>query len=66
MLRDMQTISYHPLNILQAPTTQLATMSIDPKFVELAADVLEIYFFKYRTRYHITSIYSLAKHSLCL
>ena len=26
---------------LQVPTTQLAKMSIDPKFVELTADVLE-------------------------
>ena len=25
------------------PTTQLAKMSIDPKFVELTADVLEIF-----------------------
>ena len=33
----------HPHSILQVPTTQLAKMSIDPKFVELTADVLEIY-----------------------
>ena len=33
----------HPHRILQVPTTQLAKMSIDPKFVELTADVLEIY-----------------------
>ena len=33
----------HPLSILQVPTTQLAKMSIDPKFVELTADVLEIF-----------------------
>ena len=32
----------HPHSILQVPTTQLAKMSIDPKFVELTADVLEI------------------------
>ena len=31
----------HPHSILQVPTTQLTKMSIDPKFVELAADVLE-------------------------
>ena len=29
--------------ILQVPTTQLGKMSIDPKFVELTADVLEIF-----------------------
>ena len=33
----------HPHSILQVPTTQLANMSIDPKFVELTADVLEIF-----------------------
>ena len=33
----------HPHSILQVPTTQLAKMSIDPKFVELTADVLEIF-----------------------
>ena len=27
----------------EVPTTQLAKMSIDPKFVELTADVLEIF-----------------------
>ena len=32
----------HPHSILQVPTTQLAKMSIDPKFVELTADVLVI------------------------
>ena len=32
----------HIRSILQVPTTQLANMSIDPKFVELTADVLEI------------------------
>ena len=36
----------HPHNILQVPTTQLAKMSIDPKFVELTADVLEILLLK--------------------
>ena len=34
----------HPHSILQVPTTQLANMGIDPKFVELTADVLEIIF----------------------
>ena len=29
--------------ILQVPTTQLAKMRIDPKFVELTADILEIF-----------------------
>ena len=33
----------HPHSILQVPTTQLTKMSIDPKFVELTADVLEIF-----------------------
>ena len=37
-------IKTHPYSILQVPTTQLAKMSIDLKFVELAADVLEIFF----------------------
>ena len=31
----------------EAPTTQLANMSIDLKFVELTADVLEFVFIKY-------------------
>ena len=34
----------HPYSILQVPTTQLAKMSIDLKFVELTADVLKILF----------------------
>ena len=33
----------HPHSTLQVPTTQLANMSVDPKFVELTADVLEIF-----------------------
>ena len=33
----------HPHSISQVPTTQLAKMSIDPKFVELTADVLAIF-----------------------
>ena len=33
----------HPHSTLQAPTTQLAKMSIDPKFVELTADVLNVF-----------------------
>ena len=37
-------------SILQVPTTQLAKMSIDPKFVELTADVLEIFFIKHKQR----------------
>ena len=37
-------IKTHPCSILQVPTTQLAKMSIDLKFVELTADVLEIFF----------------------
>ena len=39
----------HPHSILQAPTTQLAKMSIDLKFVKLTADVLDSFFFKSRT-----------------
>ena len=37
--------SLHRRSILQVPTTQLAKMSIDPKFVKLKADVhvLEIF-----------------------
>ena len=34
----------HPHSILQVPKTQLAKMSTDPKFVELTADVLEIFY----------------------
>ena len=41
------SIKTHPYSILQVPTTQLAKMSIDLKFVELTADVLEIFFIKY-------------------
>ena len=33
----------HPHSILQVPTTQLENMSIDPKVVELTADVLKIF-----------------------
>ena len=40
-------IKTHPQSILQVPTTQLAKVSIDLKFVELTADVLEIFFIKY-------------------
>ena len=29
--------------VVQVPTTQLAKMSIDPKFVELTADILKIF-----------------------
>ena len=36
-------IKTHSYSILQVPTTQLAKMSIDLKFVELTADVLEIF-----------------------
>ena len=37
----------HPYSILQVPTTQLAKMSFDPKFVELTADVLKVFFIIY-------------------
>ena len=40
----------HPHSILQVPTTQLTKMSIDPKFVELTADVLEIFLLHYITK----------------
>ena len=36
----------HPYSTLQVPTTKLAKMSIDLKFVELTADVLDIFFLK--------------------
>ena len=42
-----RTLLEHPHSILQVPTTQLAKMSIDLKFVEITADVLEFFFFKY-------------------
>ena len=35
----------YPQSILKVPTTQLAKMSIDPNFVELTADVLEIFLY---------------------
>ena len=35
----------HSRSILQVPTTQLAKVSIDPKFVERTADVLEIFLY---------------------
>ena len=37
----------HPYSLMQVPTTQLAKMTIDPKFVELTADVLEKFYIKY-------------------
>ena len=40
-------IKTHPYSILQVPTTQLAKMSIGLKFVEITADVLEIFSIKY-------------------
>ena len=40
-------IKTHPYSILPVPTTQLAKMSIDLEFVELTADVLEVFFIKY-------------------
>ena len=39
-------IKTRPYSIFQVPTTQLAKMSIDLKFVELTADVLAIFFYK--------------------
>ena len=36
-------IKTHQYSILQVPTTQLANMNVDLKFVELTADVLEIF-----------------------
>ena len=40
-------IKTHPYIILQVPTTQLAKMSTDLKFVELTADVHGICYIKY-------------------
>ena len=37
------------VSLLQVPTTQLANMSVDPKFVELTADVLDFFFSIRRT-----------------
>ena len=45
---DARRSKTHPYSILQVPTTQLAKMSIDLKFVELTADVLKIFLIKYR------------------
>ena len=39
-------IKTHLYCILQVPTTQLAKMSIDLKFVELTADVLDFFLIK--------------------
>ena len=39
-------IKTRPFSLLQVRTTQLAKMSIDPKFVELMADVLETFLIK--------------------
>ena len=39
----------HPHSILRVLTTQLVKMSIDPKFVELTADVLEIFLYNINT-----------------
>ena len=39
-------IKTHPSSLLQVPTTQLAKMSIDLKFVELTAGVLDIFLIK--------------------
>ena len=44
---------------LQVPTTQLAKMSIDPKFVELTADVLNILPIKYvYVKYALLGVFS--------
>ena len=40
--KKMTTI-IRSIHLLQVPTTQLANMSIDPKFVELTADVLSVF-----------------------
>ena len=42
--QDIYIGKTHSCSILQVPKTQLAKMSIDPKSVELTADVLEIFF----------------------
>ena len=38
----------HSYSILHVPTTQLAKMSIDLKFVEITADTLDIFFYKWK------------------
>ena len=44
--QDALNVTTDSINVLQVPTTQLAKMNIDLKFVELTADVLEIFFTK--------------------
>ena len=55
---DARRSKTHPYSILQVPTTQLAKMSIDLKFVELTADVLEIFFIKW--------VFTLLRDSRCV
>ena len=43
IIRPLPLRKNSPHSILRVPTMQLAKMSIDPKFVELTADVLEIF-----------------------
>ena len=55
----------HPHSILQVPTTQLAKMSIDPKFVELTADVLELFIIKIKIHSSCWEIEYFVKTHLC-
>ena len=41
----------HPHSILRVPTTQLAKMSIDPKFVQLTAGVLKLFLQNFVSRH---------------
>ena len=54
----------HPHSILQVPTTQLAKMSIDPKFVELTADVLEIFLYNMFSEQFIIVLFQKPFHRL--
>ena len=48
--KDPSHTRTHPYCMLQVPTTQLAKLSIDPKFVELTADFLELFLLKSSAR----------------
>ena len=49
--KDPSQNKTHPHSILQVPTTQLAKMRTDPKFVELTADALKIFFYEIHNEY---------------
>ena len=56
----------HPHSILQVPTTQLAKMSIDPKFVELTADVVRKQYYRSTAAAVLTDLTErLIPHAIC-